>query len=387
MPVTNVTKEELVDRARALAPEIARKAYETEQARRPLDEIIKALDDAGLFNFLVPKRWGGPELGLDTQLEVIETISSACQSTGWITAFYIGHHQFACRFSEKAQAEMFADGPRCLLPATTAAMMTAKTVSGGWEISGRAPWGSGIMHAEWLLVGADTDEGRRVFVLPAKDASYQDTWHMAGMAGTGSNDIILENVFVPEHRAEFLDAYSAGDTEGCRIHANPLYSMTLMPFIYCEVVGIFTGGLMGAQAFFEETVKKRVTTFSGQATKERPHNHIQLGQSLADVLATRELARSLVRRTNAHLASGAGFTMDDRLELKALMGFVVENCRRSVNDMLNRSGANAFKADAPLQRFFRDINMIATHAFWDTEVANEQLGRLHVGLEPNNPLV
>lgn len=379
-------KRDLIERARAIAPKIASKAYETEKQRKPLDENIKLLDEAGLFNFLVPKRWGGPELDLETQLEVVEAISSACMSTGWITAFYIGHSMFACRFSEKAQQDMFADGPRCLMPATTAAMMQAKTVPGGWEISGRGTWGSGIMHADWVLVGADTDDGRRVFVLPVEDVSYDDVWHVAGMAGTGSNDVVVNGAFVPTHRSELLDDYMMGRTEGCRLHSNPMYSMELMPFIYSEIIGIFTGGLEGAQSAFADTIKKRVITHTGASTRERPHNHIQLGESAAAVAAGKELARSVIRNTEKMMAKRE-YPLSERLALKALTGFTVDHCRRSINEMANRGGATNFMAGAPLQRFFRDLNMIAIHAFWDCEVAYEQLGRDMVGLEPNNPLV
>lgn len=382
----NVSKEELVARAKTLAPMIAEHALETEKQRKPLDHIIKAIDEAGLFTCLVPKRWGGPELGLDAQYEIIETISSACMSTGWITAFYIGHHVFASRFSEQAQSEIFANGPRCLLPATTNAMMNANEVPGGWVLSGRGTWGSGIMHADWVLVGADTSDGRRVFMIPAGEVTYEDVWHVAGMAGTGSNDIIVNEVFVPRHRSELMEPYMAGQTEGARIHANPMYRMELMPFIYSEITGVFTGGLAGAQAAYAETVKKRVITHSEQATRERPHNHIQIGGSAASVMAARELAQGILRKSE-DIMREQDHSLAKRLELKALTGFTVDHCRRSLNDMVNRAGSTNFFQWAALQRYFRDLNMVAIHAFWDWEVSYEQLGRHLVGLEPNNPLV
>lgn len=379
-----VTKEELVGRAWELVPEIAALARETEQARKPLDRVIARMDEAGLFTALTPKRWGGPELGLDTQLEIVEAISSACMSTGWIAAFYIGHHIFASRFSEQAQGEVFANGPRCLLPASTSAMMTAKTVAGGWELTGKATWGSGIMHADWVMVGGICDDGARVFLLPVTDVACEDVWHVAGMAGTGSNDIVLDGVFVPAHRALRQEDFMAGT--GAAIHANPMYRAPLMPLIYSEIIGIFSGGLLGAQRAFAETIRKRVITHTGQTTVERPQAHIQIGQSFASLDAARELARSIVRRTETLIETGDS-SLDTRLELKALTGFTADLCRRAVNDMINRGGSSMFLSDRPLQRFFRDMNMIAIHAHWDCEIGFEQLGRHYVGLEPSNPLV
>lgn len=379
-------KRQLIARARELTPEIKALAGETERSRKPLDSIISKLDDAGLLTFMVPERWGGAELDLQTQFKVVEIISSACMSTGWITAFYIGHHAFVCRFSEQAQSEVFSAGPRCLLPATTASVMKAAAVPGGWRLSGRATWGSGIMHADWVLVGGDAYDGRRVFLIPAAEVGFDDVWHMAAMAGTGSNDIVVDDVFVPQHRAELMSEFMEGTTSGAQAYANPIYRMPMLPFIFSEVIGIFTGGLNAAYGDFQDIQRKRVITHSGHATRERPNNHIQLGGAAASALAGGDLARALVSKTQ-NLLDNAGFTMKDRLELKALTGFTVDHCRRSINEMINRSGSSSFRSDAALQRVFRDINMVAIHAFWDWEVAYEQLGRHLVGLEPNNPLV
>lgn len=215
-----MTKEEAVERARALAPFIAERALSAEKERKPDDEVIRKLDEAGLFTILVPKRWGGPELGLDAQFEIVDIVSSACTSTGWITAFYIGHHLFCCRMSEQAQAEMFANGPRCLLPSTSASVMEAKKVDGGWILNGKGTWGSGIVHADWAMVAGATPEGAISCVIPREDLTYDDVWHMGGMAATGSNDIIAKDVFVPDHRVEMQADVMDGTTEGCKICEN-----------------------------------------------------------------------------------------------------------------------------------------------------------------------
>lgn len=381
-----VTKEELLERARALAPEIGAVARETEQARKPLDSVIRKMDEAGLFTALTPRRWGGPELGLDTQLEIVEIISSACMSTGWITAFYIGHHIFACRFSEEAQAEVFANGPRCLLPASFNLLMDAKPVDGGWRLTGKATWGSGVMHADWVMVGGHPEDGNRVFLLPVKDVTVKDVWHVAGMAGTGSNDIYVEDVFVPAHRAVRQEEFIMGATEGAQKLGNPMYTAPIMPLIYSEIIGIFSGGLRGAQTNFAETIKNRIRAVTAQIAAERPTTHIDIGQSFATLDAVEELARSVVRRTQALAASGDR-SLAPRLELKALTGLTANLCRQAVNEMINRGGSSMFLSERPLQRFFRDINMIAIHAHWDCEIGYEQLGRNFIGLEPNNPLV
>jgi alkylation response protein AidB-like acyl-CoA dehydrogenase len=380
-----MAKDTLVERVRALTPQIAAIARNTELARKPDDGIMALLGETGLFRALTPKRWGGLEIDLASLREVVELISEACMSTGWVAAFYTGHNLFVSRFSEQAQADVYASGPDCRVPASVGSLMNVIRVAGGWEISGRATWGTGIMHADWVIVGAPTDEGVLCFVVPGTDTRFDENWQMCGMAGTGSNDIIIDKAFVPSHRALPFAGLMEGGTEGGRLHGNPLYTMPLMPFIYSEVCGVFTGGLRGALGCFEATIRDRVLASVGQGTRERPQSHIQLGNAVAASLIADAVADQIVR--SATQGAAMGFDLQQRLQLKAQMGFLVDLCRKTVNGMMNRAGAASFQLEAPLQRFFRDLNTAAIHAFWDWEAGYEQLGRYQLQLEPNNPLI
>lgn len=381
-----MTKEEAVERARALAPFIAERALSAEKARKPDDEVIARLDEAGLFTLLVPKRWGGPELGLDAQFEVVDIVSSACTSTGWITAFYIGHHLFCCRMSERAQEEMFANGPRCLLPATSASFMDVKKVDGGYILNGKGTWGSGIVHGDWAMVAGMTPEGLRSFVIPCEELTYDDVWRMGGMAATGSNDIVAKDVFVPDHRSEMHADVMAGTSEGAKIHDNPIYTMQLMAFIYAEIIGIFTGGLEAAQASFAQGAMPRSLAKTPDGVVDRAQHQIELGKSAAKVEAVRELARSLIRKTD-HLIATRNYALEERLKLKAFTGTIIDMTRDALTDMMKNTTAFSYREDVPLQRINRDLNMIGIHAFWDPNVGYEQLGRHLVGRAPNNMLV
>lgn len=381
-----LTQEDAVARARALAPGIAARAAETEAKRAPHDDTIRELVDAGLLSLLVPARWGGPELGLGAMLEVVETISAACMSSGWIAAFYIGHNALAARLSEKAQAEIFADRPLALMPGSMAPTLQAKAVTGGFEVSGRAAWASGVMHADWVLMGGLSEAGPYMFLIPIEDIEVEDTWHMSGMSGTGSNDMVAREVFVPEHRAEHALGFGSGKTAGAAVHPNPIYGMPFMPFVQCETLGVYSGGLRGATAAFEATVRSRVRGHTGAAVRDQPLAHLQLGGAHVQAEVAEALARGHLRRVEALLAAGA-FTMADRVQLRAHAGFVVDHCRRATNELMSQSGSSAFRCDLPLQRFFRDMNMLATHAFFEWDTSREQYGRGKLGLEPTHPLL
>lgn len=382
-----VSHEELLDRARQLAPSIARRAAQVETSRQPADDTIAELIDAELLSILVPRRWGGHELSIHTHRAVTEIISTACLSTGWVFAFYSGHNWMAVKFPEQAQEELFAANGYALIPVTTAPAMRVQPVEGGAVISGRAAWGSGIVHADWVCVGGSIPDGTRYqFLVPAEQATTVDTWHMAAMAGTGSHDFEIHDVFVPEHRILASVDYRNGDTPGARLHDNPQYLMPILPFIYCETMGIFSGGISGALAAFEDVVRHRVRSHSGAALADNRYIQVKLGEAAAAADVTRCLVLDLIGEAIA-LAEGSGFTLADRVRLKARAGFIVDLCRRAVNDMVHHAGTSNFATTAPLQRFFRDLNMLATHAFYEWDTCREQLGRACIGLEPNHPLV
>ncbi|MCD5422438.1 acyl-CoA dehydrogenase family protein [Rhodococcus pyridinivorans] len=381
-----ITREELVDRARSLAPTIAARARETELLRRPHDDTITDLIDAELMQTLVPKRWGGHELGLDAHREIVEIISAACMSTGWIYAFYAGHNWMVARFSEQAQKELFSSRPFVLAPAATAPTLTVVPVDGGYVLNGRASWGSGIMHADWAIcTGLDSSYMIRQFVVPVEDLSIVDVWHYAGMAGTGSNDFVLEDVFVPEHRSLPGEPAMMGGSEGSLIHDNPLYRMPLLPVVWAETVPVFSGALRGAADALADITRNRVTTHAQTVMHENKYAQIKLGEALVAASIAERLADNQVRQTEA--AFGHPMSMDVRIGLKGQAGFIIEHCRKSVTEMVHNAGASNFRVDSPIQRHFRDISFLSTHAFFTWDVARELTGRHALGLEPNTPLI
>lgn len=380
------TDEQLIASARALAPAIRARAAETERLRRPHDDTMRELAEAGILQMFVPKRWGGSEARLGTMLDVVEEISSACVSTGWVTAFYIGHNIYVGKFDEQAQEEVFGPRGYTLLPAATAPTMVAERRPGGWEISGRASWGTGIMHADWVLVSGRTEEGPRSFLLPVSDVEVKDVWHYTGMAGTGSNDFVVDKVFVPDHRTVSGIDFHQGATAGSAIHANPLYATPFLVLAYCTIVGVLTGGLKGAMGEYETLVKRRVRNFSGVVVKDQQHAHIELGDMEIRTRIAGDLARQTFDRAEAMIGKRP-ITLEDRLAMKGHVAFVSKHCRDTANAMMANAGASSFHADMPLQRFWRDLNTVCSHAFWDWDATRELVGRQLLDLPPNNPLV
>ncbi len=378
-----VTKELLLERVTTLLPLIAARAAESEAQRRPHDDSIRELVDIDIMPMLVPKRFGGHELGLDALAGVTRALSSACLSTGWVTAFYLGHNWMLTKFPEQAQREVWAERPFGLMPIQPSPSIQIKPVRGGYEISGRSSFSSGIMHADWVLIAKAGGQDARAFVVPRADVQVEDVWHMSGMAGTGSNDVIVADLFVPEHRSVASEVLFNGTDS---IHDNPLYAIPLLPFIYCEVMGVYCGGLDGATAAYEALMRNKVMTWGGDVLAQKQAVHINLGEAHARARAAGMLLDRLVADTDASMRRRE-FSLDVRLDLKLRAGYIADLCREGVNAMMSRAGTKSFHIDAPLQRFFRDLNTLATHAFIEREVAYELYGRHRLGLAPNYPLI
>ncbi len=383
MPVSD---EELIARAEALAPAIRDRSAETAALRHPHDDSIKALIDAEIVQMLVPRRFGGSEARLGTLCDVVEIISQACPSTGWIAAFYIAHNTYVVRFPEQTQEELLGPRGYVLLPAAQASDMQATKVPGGWEVSGRAVWGSGIMHADWVQISGQAAGTRRSFLMPVSAVEVIDCWHYAGMAGTGSNDYQARKVFVPDHHSVDATAFHAGNTEGAQMNPNPLYSIPFLISAYCTILPVLTGSLKGALAAFDQGFQQRVRNFGGAIVRDQQQAQITLGEMAIASMIASELARTVFSGTE-NVMGRRPFTLEDRVDAKAKTSFVAKLCRDTVNAMMANAGASSFHLDQPLQSIWRDLNMVCSHAFWDWDVTREAVGRHRLGMAQNNPLV
>ena len=149
----------------------------------------------------MPKHFGGYEIDLETFVDIGLVVSEACASTGWVTTFYMEHNWALVRFSDALQAEIFGRQPYILAPGGVGPTGLAKPVDGGYELTGRWKFGTGIVHADWVLLSGHIDSEDeplpRTFLLPREHVGSPDTWHVDGMSATGSHDMVVDAVYVP----------------------------------------------------------------------------------------------------------------------------------------------------------------------------------------------
>ncbi len=378
-----LTHEEAVRRARALAPEIAERVLRCETDRRIPIESVEAFVDNGLARILLPKRWGGYEISHDAAFDVTVEISKACGSTGWCCGFLNIHDWWVAGFPEEAQHDVWRDGPDVNLAGVIAPLNgRAKIVDGGFKLSGHWSWASGVDHCSWAIVTAmveGADGGRRahVMLIPRDDYAIKDTWFNVGMKGTGSHDIIVDDVFVPAHRSITMDDLREGTTPGTQINTGPLYAIPLEArrhALSAPALGI----ARNAFAHWVEWMRTKVSTATGEAIAQLVPAQIGLANAEVEL----DAAEFLLRRNLDFIRQGGPISQDRRAISSASGAQAVQMICKAVDLLFYSSGSRGMFEQSPLQRAWRDVHTIASHFALNPETSAQIRARVLLGLPP-----
>lgn len=379
----------LVDDVRSLGPLLRENATRAEQERKPVDEVIRALEATGVFKALVPKRFGGYEIDTDTFIDIGLAVGAACTSTGWVTTFYIEHNWMLAQFPAETQEQVLGSQPYILAPGSITPSGKARRTNDGYVLDGRWAWGTGAMHADWVLLNGVIDDGGaldiRLFLLPRSAVRIDDTWNCAGMEGTGSNDIVVEGVHVPTAFSEPLLDMADGRGSGSASHDSPRFRHPMLPLLAIAAATPAVGAAGRAIELFRERLETRTIygTFSKQA--ERGSAQMRLGNAAARVheaeLLLRDAGRALDRLGHAETVC----SQEERSRLRVQLAHAVEMSRDVVRSIMDASGASAHLRPHPMQRLHRDVHTLSCHTVFDLDLCTENYGRILLGLDPNSP--
>ncbi len=379
-----------LDRTREISPALADHSAEGESLRQVHVDAIAAIRKAGLARMLAPKSHGGYELPVSEHIRSCIGLAHGCSAASWVHMVCGAHTFVVGRYPEQCRDEVFSSTPDVLIPGALAPQGKARKVSGGWMVDGRWQFGSGVDHGPWLLMGAlvaDAGEGIPPavhLVIPTSDIVVDDTWFTLGMRGTGSKDIVADNVFVPDHRVMPTRELFRGDFEG---DAGPLYRLPVMGGLATMLAGTVVGiALRGLDRFIEAT-RVREEAYTGASKANKPGIQMRLAESAGEV----DAARALVE-INAELLDGAMERNEPPLDIETTANirwnaaYSVELCRRATERVYSAAGAGATYDRSPLQRWYRDINTACHHAIVDFDSVREARGRLMLGLSAGGPL-
>jgi len=366
----------LLERVRALTPKIAAKSFDAEALRRPLDEIIEALKATGVFKSFVAEKYGGYEIDMKTYVDIGLAVAEADPSMGWITTFYMEHNWLLTMFAEELQDEIFGAQPFVLAPGSV--NPSGRAVANGdgtFTLSGHWTFGTGICHADWVLVSGkiedDVLDAARNFLLPVDDVEVKDTWHVDGMAATGSRDIIVSDVVVPERRVSLMPPphlfAKPGDPYLVRIPIAPFLSLTAaLPAL---------GAAKRALVLFEDRLFNRVMFGTKRTQSARVPTQVRLANLRVQVDFAETLMRDIADRMQAHADGRIDFDLVAQSQLRLGIAHIVRQCRDIVREIMQSSGSSVHYLDSELQRIQRDIHMMCAHTVFDIDLVAEGVGR------------
>jgi 3-hydroxy-9,10-secoandrosta-1,3,5(10)-triene-9,17-dione monooxygenase len=378
-----IDHQEIMRRADAISPTLAKHARDCDAARKLTAESMAAVVNAGMFRIPQPRRVGGYELSLRTLADAVTRLSEACPSSGWVLMVMGAHHWCMGSFPEAAQDEVFGDGRDGLVAGTLSSQGTARAVDGGWRVEGRWQFCSGVDHAHWVILGcADAaTRGPLVHVVaPRADLEVDDTWQVMGLQGTGSKDVLAHDIFVPPHRAIETRSLFRGASPHAANHATNLYRLSAEAMLSVSVSTAVLGSAKFALQQFIERTKERRVILTGARKAEYGPTQVRLAEAAAEIHCADLLLHDTLGEFDRLMASGDAFDNHHRVRAKWQAAYSAELCRRAVMRMFAASGAHAVYTPSALQAAFRNINVGAQHASIDFDSSAEGYARTRLGL-------
>lgn len=387
---------EIVAKARSLQPLIREFAQQGEDERRVAEEVITAMKDAGLLHISIPRRWGGYGANFRTFIDTVAEVARADGATGWVSALLNSSTWFVTLFSDQAQEDVFGNNPRACVSAVLSpggpfvqANSTKKVehVDGGIRVTGQWGYSSGSLHADWAIVPVRTGEDENglpinsLVLIPSGDLSIQDTWYVAGMRATGSNTVVAEDVFIPDHRIELIGDLAA-EKYGREWAEEDNYHASFVPV--AEII-LSSAQIGMARAALDLTrasgAEKPVTYTVFKHAKDSVVHQIELAKAQSEV----DQAHLLAARSCAAIDSAARdrrlMTVEERARTRMDNGQAALLCRTAINRCLSINGAFSFALVNPLQQIWRNSETASRHALVFPEMGAEVYGKVLFGVE------
>ena len=382
--------EELLARAEALVPALRERAPRAEQLRRLPDETIADLHASGLFRMLQPARVGGSELPYRALFELTAVVGQGCGSTAWVLGNLAAHHWLLGMWHPQGQDEIWGQSPDSLISSALAfARGRAQRVEGGYRLSGRWPFSSGIDASTWNMFGAvvsDEETGQsehRMFLVPASDYSVIDTWQVIGLAGTGSNDVEVADVFVPAYRTLATERIKGGPNRGSELNPGTLYKLPAISLFGFAIAGVSLGIARGAIQQFGETTRTRLSAYTGRNVADFTNMQVHLGEAAALADAAEAIVLRDCDEATRITEAGVVPSIEQRARYRRDGAFAATLCTKAVDLLFAATGGAAIYERNPIQRAFRDVHAANAHYTLNWDINGAVYGRVALGLPPD----
>jgi 3-hydroxy-9,10-secoandrosta-1,3,5(10)-triene-9,17-dione monooxygenase len=362
-----------------------------EQLRRLPDETVKAFQEARLFRALQPKRYGGYELDPGTFFQAVMEVGTVCGSSAWILGVVGIHNWQLGLFHPQAQDDVWHDDPSILLSTSLAPTGTAERVDGGFRLHGRWSFSSGCDFCQWVVLGALVPPQREgeppeagTFLMPRSDYTIDDNWHVMGLCGTGSKDIVVEEAFVPEYRTlSYVDMFHLR-YPGSAVNDAPLYRLPFGSVFPYAIATPAIGAARGALHTFQDQAQTRVSVRDNARVAEDPFIQFRLAEAAAAVDAGADRVLRNFEEMMRLARTGQEIPLDYRARYRWDAAKVVDWSIQAVDRLLEASGGRVVFLNNPIQRAWRDVHAMRAHVGNNPERAAAVFGRSAFGLPPQD---
>jgi 4-hydroxyphenylacetate 3-monooxygenase len=382
----------MTERMRGILPKIAMQAERCEELRMVPPENVAALRDIGYLRAMVPGVYGGGEEDPVDLYRAARLLASVCPSTAWAMQLLMGHSHVVAAFSKQAQDEVWGSSPESVACSSVAAMGNFERASGGVRVSGRYQFSSGCDYADWAILGghlanAAGEPEHCLAIVHKSDYQIVDTWFAMGLKGSGSKDIAIENAFVPDHRVESMGALFMGKSAGIGVHPGVLYRIPFSAIFGASFSVVALGAADGMLQAYRDRLRGRTSAITGQKAIDAMPSYMRLAESAHELYAATLI---LENDWTEFVAFGAGelqLTPDIMAGWRTNQAFAVKLALRAADRLYEASGGTAGYLKSPIQRFWRDVHMVASHYYVDYDLAARILGRHLMDLPPDRTLI
>lgn len=376
--------------ASSLVPILSANADTADATRRLPEEDLKAMREAGLFRLATPRAYGGHEASECAVAAVAAELGRGCSAASWgLGVYYSGSHAVSM-FPGPVQDRVWGQDPDVTVCGTTAGGVPARAVDGGYVLSGRSGWASGAHHASWAVIGVEAEAGdspadRGVALVPMTDLSIEDTWHMAGMRGTGSDTIVADDVFVPAEQVLFMSRAGGPARPG---RETPAETRAPVPRPQGLGAALLVATVLGMGMAVYDHIAGKLTEGRPLVSAARLHARaieapgVQANVADAAMLidsAVLHLARS-ARAVDRTSRTGEPMSPLATARIRMDAGFAARQVRHAVDKLLDAGGASRFAESSPVQRIWRDLGTATRHPAFVVEIDRERYARLLLGL-------
>ncbi|MGH7075962.1 MAG: acyl-CoA dehydrogenase family protein [Stellaceae bacterium] len=396
-PEPDLTPAEMIRRAAAMRPILRQRQAACEANGAILPETNDEFIRAGFYRIVQPRRFGGYEFDPVTYFKVMMEVARGCPSSGWVLALVAGHPIMFAVFPDEAQFDAYGMNGEFRAPAV-GSPAHAEPAPGGWRVSGAWDYASGCDIATHLIGGAERTgpNGHPIhmhILVERGQFTIIDNWRMVGMQGSGSRRAVVDNIFVPAHRAVDWTIWMDNPPIDManRLLKNPVYHGRKPTFFIAEAVAVAVGIARGALDLYEEVLTKPPRAGFPGATRMAVAEYQEywgLARASIDTAqnALLQVGSDYTEHCRAWVEDGVPFTDAADRAMILVLQHCVKLAWEATDLLFSTAGTSSGRRDSALARHFRDLAVLRTHGTMRYMRTAPNLARLQFGLAPNSPI-